>query len=86
MYVANAGSNNVSVVNPATNTVTATIPAGPGPTGIAFDPDNGFMYVANQLGNTVTVISTLTNTVVDTITVGNGPAYAALIQTMAMCT
>ena len=50
MYVANSiGSNTVSVIDPATNTVVATIPVGSSPIGIAFNPDNGFMYVANLL-------------------------------------
>ena len=41
MYVANFGSNTVSVIDPATNTVVATIPVGTHPFGIAFNPDNG---------------------------------------------
>jgi YVTN family beta-propeller protein len=62
MYVANSGSNTVSVINPVTNTVVATIPVGATPFGIAFNPDNGFLYVTNQGGNTVSVIAPLSTT------------------------
>ena len=34
-YVANAGSNTVSVINTSTNTVTATVPVGAFPDGVA---------------------------------------------------
>jgi DNA-binding beta-propeller fold protein YncE len=50
----------VSVINPATNTVVATIPVGTNPIGVAFNEDNGFVYVANFFGNTVSVIAPLT--------------------------
>jgi YVTN family beta-propeller protein len=73
LYVANAGSNTVSVIDPATNTVVATITVGGSPIGIAFNPDNGFMYVANSGSNTVSVINPVTNTVVATIPVGATP-------------
>ena len=47
VYVTNAGSNNVSVVDTATNTVTATVPVGDGPGDVAVTPDGTKVYVAN---------------------------------------
>ena len=70
IYVANFGSNNVSVIN-ATNTVVATIPVGTNPAGVTYG--NGNAYVANYGSNTVSVIDS-TNTVVATIPVGTNPS------------
>jgi YVTN family beta-propeller protein len=61
-YITNANSNNVSVINTATNTVIATIPVGSGPLGVAVTPDRSKVYVANS-DNTVSVINTATNSV-----------------------
>jgi DNA-binding beta-propeller fold protein YncE len=46
----------VSVINAATNTVTATIPVD-GALGVAFSPDGTFAYVTNDASDTVSVIS-----------------------------
>jgi len=77
-YVANLNSNSVSVINTATNTVTATIMAGTGPYGLAITPDGAFAYVTNLNSNDVSVISTATNTVVATVPVGSGPVAVAI--------
>jgi YVTN family beta-propeller protein len=48
VYVTNqGGSNTVSVINTATNTVFAIIPAGSGPVGVGFTPDGTRVYVTN---------------------------------------
>jgi YVTN family beta-propeller protein len=74
VYVTNGFlANTVSVIDTATNTVTATIPS-PSPLGVAVTPDGSKVYVANGLFNgTVSVIDTTTNTVSSTITAGVGP-------------
>ena len=72
IYVTNYLGNTVSVIDPATNTVTATINVGNGPAGIAFDGTN--IYVTNFYDNTVSVIDPATKTVVGSpIAVGNAP-------------
>ena len=38
-YITNNSDNSVSVIDTATNTVTATIPVGDGPFGVAVTPD-----------------------------------------------
>jgi YVTN family beta-propeller protein len=59
-YVVNERANTVSVIDIATNTVTATVAGGGGsPEGVAVTPDGQVVYVAN--GNKVSVIATATN-------------------------
>ena len=77
-YVTNFGSNTVSVINTATNTVTTTITVGSAPYAAAITPNGGQLYVANATSNTVSVINTTTNTVTATIAVGTGP-YAVAV-------
>ena len=50
------------MIDGTTNTVTATIPVGSTPFGVAFNPDNGDLYVTNPGSNTVSVIAPLTTT------------------------
>ena len=47
----------MSVIDTATNTVTATIPVGSGPTAVAVSPDGSLAYVTNIGDGTVSVIS-----------------------------
>ena len=65
-YVTNDDTNNVSVIDTATNTVVATVPVGKIPVGVGISPDGSLVYAANSNG-TVSVIDTTTDTVVDTI-------------------
>ena len=63
VYVANTGSDTISVVDPFTNTVVENI------TTVA-------VYVANVDSNTISVIDPQSNTVVENITnVGEGPRF-----------
>ena len=61
-YVTNSGGDTVSVIDTATNTVTATIPVGDSPVGVAVTPDGTRVYVTNADRDTVSVIDTATNT------------------------
>jgi YVTN family beta-propeller protein len=79
VYVTNTGSNNVSVIDTAANTVVATVPVGSLPSGVAVTPDGKHAYVTNQSSNTVSVIDTATNTVVATVTVGNNPVGVGIV-------
>jgi YVTN family beta-propeller protein len=78
VYVTNANGNTVSVINGATRTVTATIPVGNAPNGVAVNPATGTVYVTNANGNTVSVINGATSTVTTTIPVGPSPAGVAV--------
>lgn len=67
-YVTNADSGTVSVIDTATNTVSATITTGDVPVGVAVAPDGATAYVTNVASDTVSVIDTATNAVTGTIT------------------
>jgi YVTN family beta-propeller protein len=80
IYIPNR-SNNVAVVDAATNTVTASIPVNGGQFGVSVTPDGKKVYVANYAANTVTAIDTATDTVTAIIPVGTDPfAFGSSIQ------
>jgi uncharacterized repeat protein (TIGR01451 family) len=81
-YVPNVVSNNVTVIDTATNTVVDTIPVGLAPTDVAITPDGMFAYVANFSSNSVSVIETATNTVVATIPAGTNPLGVAITPSL----
>jgi YVTN family beta-propeller protein len=68
-YITNKVSETLSVIDTASNTVTATIPVGIEPFGVAVSPDGSKVYVGNTVSDTVSVIATATNTVIATIPV-----------------
>jgi YVTN family beta-propeller protein len=84
VHVANNGTFNpgtVSVIDAATNTVSATVPLGCGSRDVVVKPDRSKVYAANQLASTLSVIDTATNTVSATIPVGNKPiAFGVFIR------
>jgi YVTN family beta-propeller protein len=63
----------VSVIDTATNTVTATVRVGWKPTQVTVSPDGTRAYVTNAYSRSVSVIDTSTNTVVHTVRVGWTP-------------
>ena len=65
-YVINYDSNNVTVIDTATNQFVKTIDVGAGPLSVAASPQRNRVYVSNSLSNSVSVIDTTTNTLVDT--------------------
>jgi YVTN family beta-propeller protein len=73
VYVTNIGSNTVSVINTATNTVMGTVAVGNSPHGVSVSPDGSKVYAANFDSATVSVINTATNTVTTTVAVGTRP-------------
>ena len=80
IYVANSGSGQVTVIDPATLTVKGAFIVGSNPQAIVASADNNCVYVANQGSNTVSVIKTSTDplsppTTAPTIGVGAGPTF-----------
>lgn len=71
LYTSNTNSDNVSVIDTATNTETSTITVGDGPRHAVVSPDNSKLYVSNNTAGTVSVINTSTNTVTATIGLGS---------------
>lgn len=62
-YIANNADNTVSVLDTASNQVTAVINVGQGPFGVAVSGMGGRVYVSNQNDNTISVIDTTDNSV-----------------------
>lgn len=77
-YIANRGDGTVSVINTLTHQVSAVIPVGSDPFGVAVSSDSKFVYVANTSG-TISVINTGTNMVAATLTAGTSP-YAVCLS------
>jgi YVTN family beta-propeller protein len=82
VYVANSYlANSVSVIDTARNTVSATVPVGNGPEGLAVTADGSKVYVANVWDYNVSVINAANNKVSTTIPVGVNPqAFGIFIQ------
>ncbi len=62
-YVANSGSNNVSVVSSSSFSVVGTVPVGNTPVFIASEPSSTKVYTANSGSGNVSIIQTSNNTV-----------------------
>lgn len=73
IYAARLTTDNVDVIDTATDTVTATIAVGNSPRAVAITPDGTKVYVTNTASHTVSVISTATNTVTATVAVQFSP-------------
>lgn len=78
VYVTDFGGGGVAVISPASNLVTGVIKTGDEPTGVAFNPTNGYLYVSQYgYAGTDTAYSvevlTTNGTAVATIPVGSYP-------------
>jgi YVTN family beta-propeller protein len=73
MYVANSGSDTISVIDSTTNMHNITVAKRP--IYISSGGNAGYVYVANSGSNTVSVINSTTNTVKTNIQVGKNPNY-----------
>ncbi|MEW6584947.1 MAG: YncE family protein [Nitrospirota bacterium] len=82
VYVANSGSNSVSVIDPTTNRVEVEIPLrfGKEPEGITtvrIAPDRELIFVTNYGSNNVSVVDAYTYQETDRVSVGDGPIAVA---------
>lgn len=81
VYAANADSNDVTVIDAATNLVATTVNVGSEPRNPAVSPDGSRVYVPNRFDDNVSVISGTNNTVLTTITdPGFDEPYAAAVS------
>ncbi len=72
IYVANFGSNNVTVIDGATNAATTVTDAGANePVAVAVNPVSNKIYVVNTASRTVTVIDGATNATTAVMVGGN---------------
>jgi YVTN family beta-propeller protein len=80
LWVLNAASNDVTVIDLVTRQLTAHIEVGDNPRGIVLSPDGETAFVNNTLGGTVSVISTGSYSVTKTITTTQIPLPPLLLQ------
>ena len=78
IYIANSGTNDVSVIPGSQVAVTQVVPVGAGPVMVIGSPNSSKVYSVDRNGNDVTVISTIDNTFVKTITVGSQPIWGVM--------
>jgi YVTN family beta-propeller protein len=71
LYVANAGSDSISVIDLATGTARAHIPVGANPRGLLLNGDNTLLYVHSALDGTITTINTSTLAIIDVMPIIN---------------
>lgn len=60
LFIANAGTDNVSVMNLSTDRLVGSIPVGRQPIGALFDPKNDRLYVADGLSRAITAVNAST--------------------------
>jgi YVTN family beta-propeller protein len=72
------GEGTVSVIDTATNTLTATVPVESYPIGVAVNPTGTQIYVTNRGSDVVSVIDAATNTVTATVPAGSAPNGVAV--------
>jgi YVTN family beta-propeller protein len=82
--VANAGSNNISIVDHATGTVTSTLTVGTNPQGVAVMPRSGLAVVTNRGSSNVSVVDLVTGTVTGTLDVETEPIGVAINPSTAI--
>jgi len=82
LYVANAGSNNISVIDLGTGLGRANIDVGANPRGILLNRDGSLLYVYNALDGTLTIVETRTLEVADELPISdfNIPVDTLLAQ------
>ena len=68
----------VSLVDLATNQVTARVPVGDRPWGVAVDPRGARVYVTNEAANSLTVLDPLAGVAITTVPVGTFPLGVAV--------
>lgn len=71
LYVANAGSNTVTVYDLSDGVTRGTIPVDSNPRGILLNRDNSLLYVHNALEGTLTVVQTSNLEVIDELPISN---------------
>ena len=80
LYLVNAGSNDLSVIDLSTNQGIAHIYVGANPRGIAITPDGTRVFVNNVLDGTLSVVDTKTLAIVETVTLTNIPLAAPILE------
>lgn len=78
VYVANSGSNSLSVINEASRSVIATVPVGQDPYAAVVDSGLDRVFVSNTAGGTVSAIDGSSDALLSTINIGGSPTIMAI--------
>jgi DNA-binding beta-propeller fold protein YncE len=70
VYASATGTNEIVAIDEATLKITARMPGGVYPDGIAYAAESGKLYVSDETGGTETVIDTRSNRRINTIPLG----------------
>jgi YVTN family beta-propeller protein len=73
VFVSTGRGNSVAIIDPTSNRVTATIPVGKRPWGIALSPDGRTLFAANGKSDNVSVVDVAAGKELRRIAVGKGP-------------
>ena len=73
MYITNYNSNNVSVIDVASQTEKKRIEVGEGPAGLAIAPSGKYAYVANHKGNSISILDLKTEKVIGLLNLTGSP-------------
>ncbi len=71
LYVANAGSNDVTVIDLDTGRARANIPVYANPRGLLLNRDNTQLYIHSMLEGTITTVNTRTLEIIDVLPISN---------------
>ncbi|PMP81711.1 MAG: hypothetical protein C0175_05035 [Caldisericum exile] len=82
IYVTNADSNSVSVIDDKTNNVIETIQVGNRPTYLIADPNSNMIYVLNDKDNSVSIINGQNNSVVSTLSLSKINGFLPFFMAM----
>lgn len=80
LYLANAGSDDLSVIDLPTNRGLAHLTVGANPRGIAITPDGTRVFVNNVLDGTLSVVTTETHMIAETIALTEIQLAAPILQ------
>ena len=78
LYITNAWSDTVSVIDTATLQVVQTLPTGLEPSGVISDTAGATLYVANRLSGDISVIDLKSGQEIKRLLAGRGASYLAL--------
>jgi YVTN family beta-propeller protein len=79
LYVGNAKSNSISVIDLVTNTIVKNITVGNSPHDIKISDDQQIVYTTDMDLGTVSIVNATTNTLMNQITTGGGTAHSIAI-------
>ena len=80
LFILNAGSNDLTVINRATRLGVAHLELGHNPRSMLLSPDKSWLYVHNSLSGMVSVVDTRTLTVTEEVVVSTNPLPPGILN------